>query len=69
MVAGMTNEAGDLGARSEQGGARSRRATSTAIWPLSSSKPILLEVLNTSNMANRGYDVVVDVDQEVCQLL
>jgi hypothetical protein len=47
--------------------ARSRRATSSAIWPLGSTQaPHLEERQTPAIMANRGYDVVVDVDQEVC---
>ena len=47
--------------------ARSRRATSIAIWPLISTQaPRREELQTTATMANRGYDVVVDVDQEVC---
>jgi hypothetical protein len=46
--------------------AQTRRATSTAIWPQTSSARISPEyAANIFTMANRGYDVVVDVDQEV----
>jgi hypothetical protein len=46
--------------------AQTRRATSTAIWPQTSSARISLKsAANILTMANRGYDVVVDVDQEV----
>lgn len=42
----------------------SRDVKAIAMWPQSSStRP---RAPHTTIMANRGYDVVVDVDQEVC---
>lgn len=46
-----------------------KRVTSTAIWQLELQQAHHNDQLQTRSMANRGYDVVVDVDQEVSNFL